>query len=345
MSRLKSIHIEYANFICHFGDNVFLDKYASVFFPAITSDRKRVHSGATYCLNSLRHLEVETEEGQTDFFLYGKIVKDFTYHREQLLDKDGTIKPNSASLRDSPTSTFILSLKDHRLYFIKEFQLAPTMEQLKLLFEKLINDFIDDFIQEEYEAKKERSRETGGRIRATTKKALKASHPKPIIKLIRQSSPEGIDEFVNSIKTIDKIELTFNRTNHESDFLPLFESVRDTGEHLGNGTTKKLVYKSSKGSLNHEGVADLAKASTRDNNSGFVIQGKGMDGESVKGSEVDFAVKVPLKELYSVPEVLARKAYKSYWEKVRDGFIKEPIMKDAEKVKQKILQIMELLKK
>lgn len=344
MSRLKSVNIEYANFLCHFGDGVFLDKYATIFYPAITSGRKRVHGDSTYSLNNVRHLEINTEEDQTDFFLYGKIVKDFTYTREQLLDKDGNLKADKASLRDSPTSTFILSLKDHRLYYIKEFQLAPSMAQFKLLIEKLISDFIDNLIHEEYEAKKRRRLESGGQIKATTKTALKTSHPKPTIKLIKQSSPEGIDEFVNSIKKIEKIELTFNRTNHESDFNPLFESVRDTGQKLGNGTTKKLVYKSSKGSLEHQGVAALAKASTKDNNSGFVIQGKGMDGESVKGSEEDFAVKVPLKELHDVPEVLARKAYTSYWDKVRDGFIKEPVIRNAEKVRQKIADIMEFLK-
>lgn len=345
MSRLHSYKIEYANFLCHFGEQVLLDRYLDIFYPAITSGCKRTYSDTFYKFIDVKHLEIENPETlEKDYFLYGKIVKDFVYRREQLLDDDesGVVEDHD-ELRDSPSSTFILSLQDHRLYFIKEFTLAPTLANFKLLVEHLIKNKTHEIINEIYEQKKEMNRLKGGTTKVPSKKSLKINYPDPTIEIVKLSSPEGIDEFIKSMKSVNRFELKINKTNHESDLSSLFTVLRDQNKEMGPDSKNTLVYTKGKSSLNHEKVIELAKAASEDNNVNFFVKGDAIEGGPLSGTEEDFDIKMPISEIEKTPEAMALKAHRTFWQLIKDGIVKQPRVDNIKLVKQKIQNIIELL--
>lgn len=59
MSRLRSFNIEYANFLCHFGDQVLLDRYCDIFYPAITSGEQRIYGDTSFIFNNIKHIRVK----------------------------------------------------------------------------------------------------------------------------------------------------------------------------------------------------------------------------------------------------------------------------------------------
>lgn len=345
MSRLRSFNIEYANFLCHFGEQVLLDRYSDIFYPAITSDEQRIYGDTSFIFNNIKHIRVEANDSsEAEYFLYGKIIKDFVYKRDQLLDHENNeLKLEHGELRDSPSSTFILSLKDHRLYFIREFQLGPTLEHFKSLVETLIKKHVNQIIDGMYKDKKEMRRLNGGTSRAVSKSDLKISYPIPDIKIIKLSSPEGIEEFIKSMKTVNSFSLTINKTNHESDLSTLFKVLRDQNKEMGAGSSNKVTYTKGKQSLNHDKVTELAQAASHDSNVNFVVKGIGIDGSPLNGTENEFTAKMPIAEIEKTPELMTLKAYKSFWKLISDGIVKQPTITNISSVREKIKKIIEFL--
>jgi hypothetical protein len=344
MSRLKSYNIEYANFLCHFGEQVLLDRYIDLFYPAMTSGDIRTYGDTSFSFSEVKHIELEDpESGQKEYFLYGKMIKDFIYKRDQLLDhEDNQLKQDHDELRDSPSSTFILSLKDHRLYFIKEFLLGPTLDNFKTLVEKLIQKYILNLIDDEHSSKKEMSSLNGGTIKVPTKKSLRINYPDPEIKIVKLSSPDGVVEFIRSIKTIESFELQINKTNHEGDLSSLFRVLREQNKQMGVGASNKIIYTKGKKSLNHGNVTELAKVASEDNNINFKVKGKGIDGEPMQGTEEEFTVKMPISEIEETPSLMTQKAYNTFWKLVKDGVVSQPRINKVSEVREKIKHIIEL---
>lgn len=297
-----------------------------------------------YKFIDVKHLEIENSETQeSDYFLYGKIVKDFVYSREQLLDEnESDVVADHDELRDSPSSTFILSLQDHRLYFIKEFTLSPTLSNFKLLVEHLIKLQISEIIDEIHTRKKEMNKLNGGTIKVPSKKSLRISYPSPSIEIVKLSSPDGIMEFINSMKSVNRFELKINKTNHEADLSSLFKVLRDQNKEMGPDSKNTLIYNKGKKSLKHEKVIELAKAASEDNNVNFLVKGDAVDGGPVSGTEEDFDLKMPISEIEETPELMAYKAHKTFWQLIKDGIVKQPRVDNIKLVQQKIKNIIEL---
>lgn len=345
MSRLRSFNIEYANFLCHFGEQVLLDRYTDIFYPAITSGERRVYGETSFTFNDIKHIKIEShDDKETEYFLYGKIIKDFIYKRDQLLDHENNeLKIEHGELRDSPSSTFILCLKDHRLYFIREFQLGPTLEHFKSLVETLIKKYVSNLVDDIHQSKKEMRRLNGGTTRAVSKNDLRISYPLPEIKVIKLSSPEGIEEFIKTMKTIKKFSLTINKTNHESDLSTLFQVLREQNKEMGAGASNKITYTKGKQSLNHDKVTELAQAASHDSNVNFMVNGIGIDGSPLNGTENEFTAKMPISEIEETPELMTLKAYNSFWRLIDDGIVKQPKISNLAKVREKIKKIIEFL--
>jgi hypothetical protein len=127
---VKNKNVEFANFVFHMGENRnLLDSFVEFVHPAFFRQLKRVHGESSFSFYDTKIIDIEVD-GEKLFFLYGRLVKDSVLHQEQIFEND-TLVPVNNVFQNAPSSIFILTLKEHRLFFIKENRDAPTLDSLK----------------------------------------------------------------------------------------------------------------------------------------------------------------------------------------------------------------------
>jgi len=337
----KSFNVEFWNFVCHFGEAKLLDYYIDLVHPAFIGDFFRKHGESSYFFYDVKIVECEIDE-DTLPFVFGRIVKDTIIERDQIFEND-ELKEDKLLIQNSPSSIFVLSLKDHRLFFVKEHKDAPTMESFKATITKFINDVRTENIDNEYEYLKEQRDFCGGTKRVTTKKSLGVRFPKPDIEIIPLSSDADIDEFIKSMKEINKLQLDLVMPNNESDCNPFFHHWRDKNKNLGNGKSK-AIFSNPKKSLPHEKVSTFSKEAINDENVLITITGKDLDNDKLVGTQENFKLTRKINEIEQVPTLFARSIYKTFLKLISDGVIRGPKITDVSKVKDKLKYIMSMIK-
>ena len=83
---VKNLNVEFANFVFHLGNNDLLDNFIQFVHPAFFNNYKRKFNETTYFFHNCRMFDVPFKD-TTRHFLYGRLVKDYLLHQEQLNEK------------------------------------------------------------------------------------------------------------------------------------------------------------------------------------------------------------------------------------------------------------------
>ncbi|BDY05751.1 hypothetical protein [Ferrimonas sp. YFM] len=336
----KNYNVEFWNFVCHFGELKLLDRYLQFVHPAFMNNHVRNHGDSRWLFNGVQLIEVDIN-GEKLPFIYGRIVKDTILEREQVL-KGSELIDDSLSIQNSPSSIFMLSLKEHRIFFIKEQKDAPTMDNFKATIERFINDEIKSYIDDEFHRQRSLRLERGGNYKVTKKRDLEASYPRPDIEVIPLSSDADIDEFIKGMKSIDKLTLKLVMPNSEYDCNDFFKSWRKENKKFGHPKSK-VEFSKSKKTLPHDEVADLSKEAVNDGNILIRMSGRDINNDKLTGTHEEFKLTRAISEINDSPRVLVKQTYESFLELIKGGVVRAPRIANLKSVRDKLNYIREMI--
>ena len=344
----KKYNIEFWNFICHFGDLKLLDKFVDIVYPAFFNGYEREYGETRFLFKYVKLLSCEIED-EVFYFIYGVFIKDTLLKREQVLKGEELVE-DPKELPTSPSSIFILSLLDHRLFFIKEHKDSPDMGNFKSTINHFMKRVILEKVNNEYNSYNEMRAENGGnqgRFKRKTKKDFIANYPEPELEIVQSSSDAEIEQFVRELKSIEKLTLDIINPNDEFDCNKFFEATRNTNKDMGVNSSKHVFTKTKSSvknnTLPHDEVIKLSKEAVDDSNINFAISGKDLKGVTIDGTNETFKLSVPIDEVDDNPKFLSKKVYQTYMELVSSGVIRGALMKDIDAIKKKISQILDFL--
>ncbi|HDG1717173.1 hypothetical protein [Vibrio cholerae] len=337
----KKKNVEFWNFVCHFGQGKMLDYFLDFIYPALTTERVRCYGDSRWFFYDVRLVEPEIN-GQTLPFIYGRLVKDTVLERDQVFE-DNQLKIDPLRVQNSPSSIFILSLLDHRLFFIKEQKDSPTMDSFKSTILKFIKDVRNERINDDYNYMKELRELNEGSTKVTSKKNLAIQFPEPELEIIPLSSDADMDEFIKGMRSIDRFSLDLIMPNSEFDSNAFFSSWREETNKIGTKKSKINFPKNGK-SLPHANVSELAKEAIKDENIMITLVGKDLDNDKIIGTNDSFKLTRSLDEIDQVPLFTVKKIYETFLGLIDDGVIRGPKICDLEKVKEKIKHIVMMIK-
>ncbi|MFM4819965.1 hypothetical protein ACEUDB_04750 [Aeromonas hydrophila] len=335
----RNLHLEFWNFVCHFGEHKLLDFYNEMVHPAFFEKHTRSHGKTNWFFHEVQFIKVEFKKENLPF-VYGKIVKDTSIERNQVFEDD-ELKAAPLFVPTAPSSIFILSLIDHRLFFIKEHPDSPTMDNFKVTIEKFINTTRKKLINNDYEAHENIRKEHGGSIKKVTKKSLHSRYPEPEIELIPLSSDADIDEFIRSMKTISSLKLKLVLPNSEADTNDFFNSLREETKKVGTNSSDLSFSKNKHATtMPHPKVAKLAKEARKDENIIITLHGTDIHDDKMIGSHEEFTLKKQIDDIKTTPYLLCKQAYETFLELINDGIVRGPKINDLEKIREKLTHIM-----
>lgn len=340
---VKKLNIEFANFIFHMGSQNLLDCFVDFVHPALFDGFSRKHDETTYFFHNIKLIDVEIK-GEVNHFVYGRLVKNGVLHQEQIVNGENLV-PVDNVYPNAPSSIFILSLSNHRLFLIKEHRDAPTTDTLRTTVLHFVKQQRNLYINDLYDANRIQREERGGNLRNITKTALRQQYPEPELDIISMSSDADISEFVNTLSSIDTLTLDIIKPNNEADLSPIFDTLRDVGTELGAKKNKLTFQKGDRKTLKHEKVTKLSKEASRDNNVRFSIKGKDINKDIINGTNEEFKLTVPLDEKFDTPKATALVVYNKFLELIEDGLIKQPNTGEPNIIKRKINSILTLVKR
>ncbi|ENB2053059.1 hypothetical protein KW539_19790 [Vibrio fluvialis] len=339
----KNYNLEFWNLVCHFGEQKLLDRYIDFVHPAFTNKHERARGQTRYMFYGAK-LIVQEVDGEQLPFIFGRHVKDTVFEREQVMVGEDLVEEPLA-VPNAPSSIFILSLKDHRLFYIKEQVDSPTADSFKTTLEYFIKKERTNFINSIYEAEQEMRRERGGNYKSSKKKDLEVTFPEPDINLVPLSSDADIEQFIKSMKLIKKFSLTLVKPNDEADMNPFFKEWRKVNGKM-NQPKSKVDFSPSgkKKTLPHDDVAELSKEVVKDGNIILKLNGTDMKDDKLNGTEEDFKLTKVMDEINEAPTILVKEVYESFKSLIADGIVTAPRITNLKAVTDKLKYIISMIK-
>lgn len=333
------MNVEFANFVCHFGNLNMLDGFVEFIYPAVTSGLPRTYGDSKMFFYESRLLQIEINNSdERHAFLYGKFVKDTFIQREQIYT-EGKLQADNESFQNSPSSIFIISLYDHRMFYIKEHKDSPNILSFKSTMEHLVNSQIINARNEEYARLIEMHNEYPDRIRKPKRSDMEVKFPSMDLEIIQLSSDAGIEEFINDLKSIEKLSLGLVMPNDETDTNDFFEQWRAKKKNL-NAAKSKIDFSKKGKTLPHSEVIDIAKEAVSDGNILINLKGTDINNDKINGTNENFKLTASLGELEDTPEGTTAKIYSIFRELKSSGIIRESRVKEPQKVLKKVLDII-----
>lgn len=330
MSKLNQI--EFANFICRFGDvKVLLDLADEIVVPAFTTDgMQRSYSDTKYFFFQVKLMEMSGGNIPV-LAIAGHFVKDTTLKREQIYDKKDGLKPDHLTMPSSPSSIFMLILNNHKLIYLHETANAPNLQAFRSTCEQFIRQKHKEFIDKLFQQKqKEVSISPEKKI---TKKDLYKETPRPTVEIIPLSSDTSLEQFIKKYDVLRMVQTQLVQTNDELDINEFFRDVRETMEDIGSKQTT-LTHTNPAGLSKEEAFRQLSPAAQQ-GNTRIIMDGKDIQGDKLIGNNDNFKVRVPLMEVGKDLVSTANHMYKTFLRISKIGSIRvaEPGQGATEKIK------------
>ncbi len=313
-----------------------LDCFLDYIYPAVTRGYVREYGDSTMFFYDTKVIQIRSDE-ENPLFLYGKFVKDTFIRREQVY-VDGKLLQDKDVFQNSPSSIFIISLSDHRMFYIKEHRDSPNIDSFKSTMESIVNKHIKRIIDDEYSRLMELNSEYPDRVKKPVKSKIEKNYPYMELDIIQLSSDANLEQFINEFKSIDRLSLALVMPNDETDPNDFFRSWRITKNKL-NGAKSKIDFTKKGQSLPHSEVIDIAKDALNDGNIIINITGKDDKNDKINGTHESFKLTANIGELESTPEGVTSKIFRIFKDLINNGTIKHPRLKDKETIELKIAQI------
>ncbi|MEN0651408.1 MULTISPECIES: hypothetical protein [Hyphobacterium] len=277
---MKRDTIQFANFICKFGDKPLVSFLEEIVLPAFTDDTlvREISDSTNFHLYDVKLDRLE--DGL--HVIYGRFIKNTTLSREQLFDRRGGIVHDYAELETSPSSFFILIVDNHRLIYQPETVAAPSIDTFRATIAKFIKLKYEVFFEKTYRLSKEYDR-------SVTRKILAEKIAKPRINIIPLSDPSGLEAFLRRYSKLKHLSFKIIETNDDDDASQIFEDMRAAGMRLESQNTE-FSHRSRDG-LNVDEAIDLATEATAHGYQHLKTNGLDNDGNNLSGDNENFALK------------------------------------------------------
>jgi hypothetical protein len=300
--------VQFANFICHFGELEMLDLCEEVVIPAFTDTKYR----RTYKDTSLFFHEVElitiTEEGKhPEPAIAGKFVKDTILQRDQIY-VGGKLVKNLEKLPSAPSSLFVLVLRDHKLLFLPEVSGAPGLESFRSTTERFLKKSHETFVRGTIESMLEQAFPDGANReqRKKVKETVLAKYPHPNLEVVSLATEDSLDAFVDRFDKLKAFSIRLLRPNNEINNDGLFVKLRAQGDQL-HAESASLSYRNPEG-LAKQHVKEHAE-NALDGNAEVALSGTDREGRKLSGSNDDFKIQVLID---GIPKAIGQAAQKLY---------------------------------
>jgi len=327
--------INFANFICRFGDEkVMIDLAEQIVIPAFMDrEIERKYKDTSYFFLQTKIIDFSEKKNMPVLGIVGRFIKNTLLEREQIYDdKNGLIKDKKA-IQSSPSAVFVLILNNHKLIYLKETANAPSMAELHSTIDKFIRKKHEKFITDTYK-----------RLKHHNKKASKydvyREYPVPRIKIIPLSSEESLKEFVQRYQTLTTVETTLVQKNHEVDLNGFFSQLRETMDAVGAKRTA-LKHTNTKDGLSKEKVVEQLSVVAGQGNTEIKLNGKDAQGDTLNGDNHNFKIKVPIDEVKETVEESAFQMFDTFNKLIKNKTIK--IAETEHSVNEKIKEIRDRL--
>ncbi|MBO1014036.1 hypothetical protein IPU70_10790 [Achromobacter sp. SD115] len=312
----KTKNAAFANFICHFGDELeLMDRLEEIVLPAFLNKYEREFGLTDYFFHDAQLLDLKSEDGTKNLAICGRLIKNTVIVREQVY-KHGVLRKKLRKFESAPSSLFVLLLDGHKLIYVPEVVGAPPLSAFQSTTLNFLKQAREDFVRAQH-AKLKKVAERKSEKKPTLS-ALFLEHPLPTLEVVALASEGSLHAFVQKFKTLKFLSLKLHQPNNEQDFDGFFEQVRGKRKLLG-ANDADLTYRNAEG-LNKAQVAAHAEASL-DGNTDIVMDGVDKEGNKLKGNNEDFKVQVPITDIPdSVPEA-AMKLFRAFEQSVKTKLI------------------------
>ena len=321
--------IEMANLICRFGEQVLLDHFDNIVYPAFTNEElSRSYGDTKYFFEKVDLIHLESDGDEEVLGLVGRFIKDTKLRREQIFVQGEGLKHAPRSMQSSPSALFLLVLNSHRLIYLKETTDAPTKDAFRstllLFLQKTHSQLLRSKLAEVDE------QELGRDAKREAKDAIREQLPRPTLQLIALTSEESIEEFIRGYEILSQIRISFADRNDESDLDEFFEQLQRSKESIGS-TNTALVHRSKDGLDKDEAVQQVA-AATAQGNQTVILRGTDDGGETIVGNNEKFQLKAPIKDISDEPENAGHQMYESFKALVDRGLVRLQRSKRAKRL-------------
>ena len=221
--------VEFANFVCKFGDNNLLDLAKDIVIPSFFCKEKRTYGDTRFIFNDVQLINVNGLG-----LLAGRIIKDTLLKRDQIYDDEKGIIKNSSSLESAPSAIFVLILNNHKLIYFDETSYAPKITEFRNTIKKFINNKWVDYINERHSEYK--------RLNIKKKKSeVKEEVGKPDINIIPLQDEEDLSDFIQQLHRVNRLILSIYKRNDEYDEDEFIDGISKSHNVLGSNKTE-LTY-------------------------------------------------------------------------------------------------------
>jgi hypothetical protein len=313
----NKLNLEFANFICHFGDVELLGYLEEIVIPAFFSGLKRKWGKSSYFIYEPRIEVLEEKATGTKYpTISGKFVLDKVIDREQIYE-NGQIVPDRAAMATAPTSFFVLSLRDHKLMFVKEMSGAPGIDAFRSTVERLFNDRRAKYIDEIYNKNRILVKKDPSAARIT-KRSLVESISGAHLQIVRLTGVPNLTSVVRKFSKLQQLKISVVKTNSELDNSELFEDFRDLKDDFG-ADRAAMVLGNSNGLDKKYAIDKIVPAA--DGNISLEFSGLDDDGKKITVTEQDFKVTAPVDELPPARRDAVKLVFRKYLGFVKQGYL------------------------
>lgn len=329
MPRTLKNHLEFANFICKFGEQNLHDRADDIVLPALMSSEKRQYGGSNYFLHSPKLMALEGGEVGLVF----EFVKDGKIDREQVFT-EGRVKDDYKYMDSAPSAYVLLVLNNHRLVYLPKTKNAPGLTRLEATCKVLIERQRKRVIAKQLEEAKP-AQGYKGKVR----QQLEAKLPPVTLHIVPLTSAEEVHKAISHFGLIRTLTITLVASNNDLDYDDFFKQWRKGNEALG-ASKSTLTHQAPPGkSLLKPATEKEVKAAGQQGQALVKVSGTDADGEQLihtnESVRLRKAAKFKLKSLHGN----AVKMFEALKAMMTNGMVKTgPVVDD---VKAKVAAVWE----
>jgi hypothetical protein len=307
---MRKHDLQIANFVCTFGpDKDLIDYIDEIVIPSFFDDRlTRSYGETSFYVYEPQWVSLGSQQ-DAELAIIGRFVKDTVLKREQIL-QNGLLVEDHDEMQSTPSAFFVMLPQDHRLLYFAETAFAPDMSAFASTMQILMRRVWRDLLRRLHN-------EAAG---ARTHKELRKEYPMPVLNIVPVAKSDTIDKLMEDFKRIEKIRFRLIRPNQETDASEVFQSVRDRFQPL-KPTRLDVEMADSDGLEKGESISAVKEA-TAGLNTDIIVSGTDDQGNRLKVTNDEFALKVPIEDPAEEVKPLAKQLYVEFIKQIASGSVK-----------------------
>lgn len=312
----------FANFICRFGDKVFMDVLKEIVYPAFFDDTLIRTYGKTthYHFYDVFQINFNDNNATPEIAICGHFIKDTTLSRTQIFDEKKGLVRDERTMRSSPSSFFVLVLSNHKLIYFPETPHAPDLTAFKSTVADFLRRKRKEFINSQF-----RMAETSEQ--GITKKELGASYPPPEVKIVPLTGIDDIDAFVDRFAKLQRMEFYLLKTNAEIDGEKVFRGAKEFLDELEPKSTKLITSKPD--GFDSEQAKKVILGATAAGNQEIILRGMDEEGNKLSGNNDNFKITSEIEVVPPNKKRFARNLFRIFSGLIENGAIRIDAQPDA----------------